>query len=202
MMICAWVGGGLIVLVLGLFIYLYTGVARGARKRDERVLREIAPVGERLFNGEAVPADEIRALAARPHLRWLLYQMLKKIDRVKDFPAEFTDRQAQAEAVLAYWMLHPNELQDPPESMELAAIERREVLGVEGDFYVFRYLMPEGHWAGREWLLGLAGPFCEKDAPYEFERAGGFSRCGDKSSEVKPAQLVDWYVGMLEKKNG
>jgi hypothetical protein len=36
-------------------------------------------------------------------------------------------------------------------------------------------------------------------APYSGP-AGGFSRCSDKHGVVKPADLVDWYLDLMEKK--
>jgi hypothetical protein len=46
-------------------------------------------------------------------------------------------------------------------------------------FYVFQYGMPEGHWAGTEWILGLADRLPTDDKPYQ-TAAGGFSRAGDE----------------------
>src|SRR5262245_63179901 len=104
------------------------------------------------------------------------------------FPA-YLSKQAQAESILAYWMLHPNELQAAPARMELLEALRRIVGGREGEFFVFRYQMPRGHWAGSAWVLGLAGPFDPEEKPYE-SVAGGFSRADDVSGKVSPTELV------------
>jgi hypothetical protein len=69
------------------------------------------------------------------------------------------------------------------------------VNGQECAFYVYRYRMPEGHWAAKAgWLLGLAGPFAKGDRPYEGP-AGAFSRCSDKQGTTSSGELVDWFIG-------
>jgi hypothetical protein len=98
-------------------------------------------------------------------------------------------------------MMHPNELQDSPEEIETIASVTRPIGSRDAEFVVLRYRMREGHWAGNEWLLGLAGPFFPDAAPYENE-AGGFSRADDKEGAVSPEELVDWYVGVLDAKFG
>jgi len=59
--------------------------------------------------------------------------------------------------------------------------------------------MEQGHWAGDDWILGLSGPFFKNDVPYS-GIASAFSRCDDKYGEVQPAELVDWFIGMVEAK--
>jgi hypothetical protein len=59
--------------------------------------------------------------------------------------------------------------------------------------------MPPGHWAGPDWLLGLAGPFSANDVPYSGV-ASAFSRASDKFGTVEPGGLVDWFVEMVTSK--
>ena len=73
--------------------------------------------------------------------------------------------------------------------------------GRQAEFLVFRYRMPEGHWAGRDWILGLAGPFFEDDTPYSGV-ASGFSMCDDTEGKVTPNDIVENYVTMFERKTG
>lgn len=195
-----WVIGILAVLIV-LFVWWRLGsVERGARQRDARLLEELDPVGEKLARGEEVSAEEVAALVGRPELRRLLYAMLKHFERLELFPAEHVAAQREAEAELAYWMMHPNELQDPPEKIELVESLARELDGEEGRFFVFRYRMPPGHWAGEEWLLGVAGPYRKHHVPYS--GLGAFSRSGDRYGKVEAEALVDWYVGMFVRRAG
>lgn len=92
--------------------------------------------------------------------------------------------------------MHPNELQDVPEQMELVEVVRRQLNGENAEFFVFRYKMAPGHWAAEDgWLLGLVGPFFDYHSPYTI--TGAFSRRGDKEGKVKPAELVDWYLATV-----
>jgi hypothetical protein len=178
----------------------WTSVARGARRRDELILRELDPVCERLANGESVAPLEVAALCRKPQLRPMLHQALLNLGRPELFPAEYLHREAEAESVLAYWLMHPNELQAPPERVELVETVNAAALGKAAQFFVFRYSMPAGHWAHSSgWILGLAGPYFEGDKVYE-NRAAGFSRAGDVVGKVDPNELVRWYADILERK--
>jgi hypothetical protein len=188
-----------VVLILAAFIvWRYTSVRRGARARENALLARLEPLARRLDTNTTVSSDEVEALAAAPELRSLLYWLLSHHERLDLFPAQYLSEQAQAEAVLVYWMMHPNELQAAPEAIEPVERLQREVSGRQGVFHVFRYRMPAGHWSGTEWQLGLAGPFFSDEKPYQGV-AGGFSRAGDLAGKVEPGELVNWYVGMLSK---
>jgi hypothetical protein len=97
-------------------------------------------------------------------------------------------------------MMHPHELQDAPEAIELVETITRPINGRESEFHVFRYKMLAGHWAVKHgWLLGLAGPMKDGIEPYS-EMPGAFSRVSDQHAKVTPSELVDWYVSTLRKK--
>lgn len=185
----------------GAFVaWRWTSVARGARRRDALVLRELDPVCERLASGESVPLADVAMLCRKPHLRPIVHQSLANLGRSELFPPEYLGREAEAESTLAYWLMHPNELQAAPERIELIETMSSPVFGKTGQFFVFRYSMPEGHWAhSGGWLLGLAGPYFDGDPVYE-NRAGAFSRAGDVFGKVDPQQLVRWYAGILTRK--
>ncbi len=195
------IAAAVVVAVAAFLWWRYTSVARGARAVEERLLGELAPLMKKLDAGEQMRPDEVAELAARPQLRGLLYEMLKYCEKLDFFPAQYRDVKSQAEAALAHWLMHPNELQDAPEQIELVEEITRSLPpdGGEGTFFVFRYKMAEGHWAAKDgWLLGLAGPFKGDVIPYTQNAA--FSRCGDKYGEVQPFELVDWYVRMVTSK--
>ena len=188
------IAGVLALLFVAFVAWRYTSVARGGRQRDERILQLLNPIGEKLANGQLPSLEEIEQAANQPFARPLLYGALKHFERLELFPTQFTTPEAQAEAELVYWMLHPNELEESPARIEFVERVTRELGGESCDFYVFRYLMAEGHWAAKDgWLLGLAGPFIENDVPYS-GAASAFCRGSDKHGEVEPAELVDWYI--------
>lgn len=190
----------LLALIVAVVVWLWTGVARGARRRDARLIALIDPIGQRLEAGEVVSAEEIAALAARPEMRHMLFTALRHMQKPELFPTSHSSSVAQGESALVYWLMHPNELQDAPEAIECVETIKRSISGQEADFHVYRYRMAAGHWAAKDgWILGLAGPMPVDGEPYA-ERPGAFSRIGDIEGKVPPAELVDWYVAMLKQK--
>jgi hypothetical protein len=189
-----------LVLFVLFIIWRWTSVGRGMRQRDEKLIRRLDPVAKRIESGQAVSPQEIEALAERPEIRFMLFTMAREMKRPELLPTKYSSSVAQGESALAYWMMHPNELQDAPEAIELVETLKRAIDGHESDFHVYRYKMPAGHWAAKDgWILGLAGPMKRSGEPYS-ELPGAFSRVGDIHGKVKPSELVDWYVGMLRQK--
>ena len=186
------------VLLIAVLAWLASSVARGARRRDRRILDLVAPVGRRLERNEPLDEGEVRALAALPQARGMLYQLLRHFGRVADFPEEFKTRRHHAESMLVYWMMHPNELRDPPAEIELVETIRRPVGEREGEYLVFRYRMPEGHWASTDWLLGVAGPFFSGDVPYADDTAGAYTLCTDTAATATPSEIVDRFAERYE----
>jgi hypothetical protein len=187
-------------LVLAFLWWRITSVARGARQRDQKIMAILEPVAEKLKAKQPLTSEEIAGLAQQPHVRPPLYELLKYFERVELFPPEYLSIQLQGEAALAYWLMHPNELQDAPDQIELVDTVVRERDDVRARFLVYRYRMPKGHWAENDgWLLGLAGPFLEPEPGYS-SAAVGFARAGDQYGKVQPAELVDWYLALMERK--
>ena len=165
------------------------------------LLKRLDPLAQHFERKDQIGAEEIRVLATSPELRPMLYAMLVHYEALDLFPAEYLSQQSQAESTLVYWMLHPNELQAAPAAIELVEAVERSISDKPAMFYVFRYRMPDGHWAGTDWIPGLAGPFVADDKPYQAD-AGGFSRSNDVAGKVAPSELVDWYMGIRAKKAG
>jgi hypothetical protein len=191
-----YIAGGVVVVIVAFLWWRVTSVQRGARQLDRKIFPLLDPIGAKLGAGEHPREGEINEVAQIPYARAYLHEMLKHFERLDLFPETFRSEEAQAEANLVYWMMHPNELQDSPEQIELIESVTRKIEGGICRFYVFRYKMPESHWAGNDWLLGLSGPFTDNEPPYSGS-AGAFSRCKDKHGELDPCELVDWFVGMV-----
>src|SRR5262245_34093975 len=109
----------LAIIVLAFVAWRHGSVARGARQRDERLLTILDPIAVRLSKKEPVTAEEIAELAKRPQLRRMLFRMLENLERLDLFPTDALNVPAQGAGALAYWMMHPNELQDAPAEIEL-----------------------------------------------------------------------------------
>ena len=166
-----------VVLAFAAFIWWrITSVGRGSRRRDRVLLVLLNPLAARFQANELVTAEDITTIAASPQYRPLLYQLLDHFHKTDLFPQSLLSQQAQGEGLLAYWLMHPNELQGAPVAIEHVATFSRQALGRTGDFFVYRYRMPEWHWAGSDWLLGLAGPFFPGEEPFRGARAGFLAR--------------------------
>lgn len=191
--------GAVLGVVVAFVLWRWTSVARGARERDQRILPLLDPIAGLIEHGQPVAYDAVEAVASRPYTRPLLYSMLRHYKRTDLFPAKYLGRESHAEGMLMYWMAHPNELQDYPEAMELVETVSHRWSGGSADFLVYKYLMPQGHWARENgWLLGVVGPYTQGD-PYS-SSASAFSRCSDKADTVKSSDLVAWYASLLERR--
>lgn len=189
---------GVVVAVVAFVWWRYTSVERGARRVRELILKELDPIGERIGAQEEVSEEEVKEYADKNYLRPFLYNALKHFERLDLFPKEYLTNEAQAESILAYWLMHPNELQTCPEIMVLLETVPQVLDNQNTNFYVFKYKMEKGHWAHKDgWLLGLAGPFFEKDIPYSGIPLA-FSLCTDKEGCITPKDLVDRFVTMVE----
>jgi hypothetical protein len=198
--VVAMAAGIVVVLVAAFIVWAVAAGRRGMRKRDGKLLARLDPVVEKIRAGDAVSPQEVEVLAARPELRFMLFALLREAQRPAFVPSRYSSSAAQGESALAYWMMHPNELQDAPETIECVETIRRTVDGQEADFHVYRYRMPAGHWAAEEgWILGVAGPMKPDAEPYA-DMPGAFSRARDVEGKVTPSELVDWYVGTLGRK--
>lgn len=196
-----YVIGTLLILFVAFIAWRLASVSRGARQRDERLLMRLDPIGQKIDAGETVTEEEVRALAESPEMRYMLFHGLRAMEKSELLPTDYSSSIQQAEAALVYWMLHPNELQDPPENIDHLKEVVHPVPGNdEAVFHVFRYHMPAEHWAGKDgWLLGVVGPMEEGLEPYE-RMPGAFSRCNDKVGDITPEELVAWYADMMTKK--
>ena len=186
----------LVAVIVAFIVRQYVSVLRGVRTRDRALAERLVPLGEKLERGESVGAAEVLELASAPELRGPLYRLLSSHGRRDLFPDRYLNRESEAVSELTYWLLHPHELQAVPESVEPVAAMHRDVGGRRGEFRVLRYRMAAGHWAGREWLLGVVGPFFEGEEAYN-SVASAFSRVNDVHGRVTPESLVDWYVEMV-----
>ena len=195
-------------IALGLLALLVAGVAwrrhsvmRGAKARDRKLIARLDPLAERLERNEAVTADEIESLADAPELRQLLYVLLDHYGSLDLFPTRHLRPEAIAESALVYWMLHPNELQAAPSRIEALGAFERNVTGRTARYFAFRYRMDSNHWAGSDWIVGVAGPVFENDPPYGGSTSG-FTRATDRFDTVNPEDLIDQYVELQARFHG
>ena len=196
-----WIVGTIVVLVFAFLAWRVTSVGRGGRQRDRRIFAELEPIASALERGHDVSQEQVLALGEKHELRGMLYFFLKQGERLDLVPDDWRTIESQAKARLAYWMMHPNELCDPAESIEVVEIQKRKLDQGVAEFVCLKYQMLEGHWATRDWQLGVAGPYFEDSLPYDGE-AGAFARVGDLEGKVEPSELIDWFIKMVTGREG
>ncbi len=145
----AIVAGVLVVLGVVFIMWRWTSVARGMKRRDEKLVVRLDPIAKRIESGESVSPQEIETIAACPEIRFMLFAMLREMKRPDLLPTNYCSSVAQGESALAHWMMHPNELQEAPEAIELVETVERTINNQGAEFHVFRYKMPAGHWAAK-----------------------------------------------------
>jgi hypothetical protein len=164
--------------LLGALIYigLIVRMVRKGTRRDRKVLALLQPVLDAV-NGDREPEpDYIARFAADPLTRGRLYDILEETGRTDLFPERYYSAPAFAEADLAYWLAHPNELGQAPAEIELMGTVSRARASKVGDYYVFRFRTRPPHWAASDgWLAGIAGPYAAGE-PLDTSVSGTFSR--------------------------
>jgi len=109
--VLAWVLAT-IVLLLVVFVIRWWALHDERRRRrvDEKIRRLLDPIEEKLSRGREVTMGEIKVLVQKPHVRPILYAMLKHFERLDLFPQEYLDTKSQAESLLERWLLRRNDL--------------------------------------------------------------------------------------------
>jgi hypothetical protein len=72
-----YVIGGIIAVVLVFIGWRWASVGRGARQRDERILKLIDPIGHKLESRESITPEEILQVARHPETRFMLIGALR-----------------------------------------------------------------------------------------------------------------------------
>ncbi len=188
-----------VVAVVAFIAWRFTSVSRGAQKRDDKILNLLDPLRQKLDKGESVSREEVSALAIRPEVRPTLSSVLASFDKRDLLDAKYNSPISQAEAGLAFWLMHPNEFGEAPAAIEHIQQVDYPVRSNHGVFHVFRYKMPDGHLAAKDgWLLGVVGPMNEEAEPYSHNH-GAYSRSSDTEGSISPQELVERWVGIVEK---
>ena len=193
--------GCVIGLVVLFVVWRLIATFRATIRRDKQISEEMAPILSTLESGKTPSEADINKLAERKHTRRALYEMLDKYGKEALFPQQYMTREAAAEADLAYWLLHPNELGSAPDIIELMTKLHRRYEGKKLEYIVFRYKMDEPHWAAKDgWMVGISGPYVEGSrlyswAPGTFSTFEKYDSKGELILRIPPSQKpVDEHV--------
>jgi hypothetical protein len=166
---------------------LYATIA-GGRRAYRGLLAQIAPITQALGAGRDPTEADLVAFASDRRTRRVLYDVLDHQSKLHLFPSQFLTWEAMAEADLAAWLNHPNELGSPPDEMEL--VTRVRAPQADTHYFAFRFRMRPPHWAAKDgWLAGVAGPYDLSKDPRPYA-SGTFSRFESFDSRT-PEQHVE-----------
>ena len=161
MKIALWIIG----VPVGLYTLLWIRAVRATLARNRRLDATIAPVVAAVAAGDPAATARVAACAKDPATRNDLYARLAEAGKTDLFPQEFRAIEKIAESDMVRWLMHPNELQTPPESIELLCQVEVTETGRHGRCFLFRFRVAAPHWAAdRGWMSGIAGPFWDGDA--------------------------------------
>lgn len=117
--------------------------------------------------GESPSPSALKAVAADPETRNILFDRLVSLGKTHLFPKSEMTQAKLAESEMVNWLIFPTELGRAPDEIELMQTIERD-LGDHGVFvyYIFRFKTHAPHWSAEDgWTAGVAGPFRRDDFP-------------------------------------
>ncbi|MCC6488561.1 MAG: hypothetical protein IT364_13780, partial [Candidatus Hydrogenedentes bacterium] len=143
-----------------------------------RLYEALAAVSEDLEAGKTPDPVLVQRFAKAAATRKVLWEVLESHKRLDLFPEEYGTQELLAEADIVLWLCHPNELQSPPDEIELMATlpSPASTPDKPANYYVFRYRANPPHWAANDgWMAAVAGPYAANGDPTPYAPAT-FSR--------------------------
>jgi hypothetical protein len=198
--IAAIIVGVLLAAIVLFVVYRFIATIRASIARDRRILEELVELVDHLERGEVPLETQIAEACQKPYRRTVVHDLLMDHGHALVFPDAYRSSTEHAMASLSTWMMHANEMGDPPEQIEMLTSVSRSRGDHDATYHVMRFRMPTGHWAAAgRWLLGVSGPYRPGEDPY-IEPSFQFVRFGDFEASTDPEELVAWWEQMLERK--
>lgn len=159
------------------------GGRKATRRRDEYVIGAMQPLYDALEQGKVPEKNSVVLLARRVELRSMVYRLLQQHEHEGLFPQELITYEAAGESDLAFYLMHPTELDQPVE----VTFESKVNIAIDGfglTYYVHSFLHPT---KGK--VAGVSGPVVNDDPPY----SPAFSTLTfyDVWEETTPQEQVD-----------
>jgi hypothetical protein len=145
---------------------------------------------QKLSLGETINEEELVALAEKPSLRLMLYDILVANERGSLFPGEFYTVEKGAESYLANWLEFPTELGRTPDEILLLTDVTFD-LPRKIHYYVFKFRSSAPRWANKlGWMLGVCGPYDDESLPFDIPKKT-FSRFNPEEL-ITPEAEAQW----------
>ncbi len=192
--------GGVILLTVVLFIFLWVRSIRTTLRRDEELDALVRPVLD-LLEQEKVPDNElILNLAMNPLIRAHCLSRLTDSGHEGIFPSKYKTTEMIAESDLTRWLYHGNELGSIPDELELVFEQQVSEDNRKGRCFLFKFRVHEPHWAASNgWMCGVAGPFWDGDE-LQFGAESTFSELSSYNGQSNEQHLD--YLATASKRFG
>lgn len=108
-----------------------------------------------LINGIEFNKDFINDLVNKDLYVSRLYGILKKIDKIEEFPKEFLIQEKFAKSHMIDWLIYPTELGQEPNTIELAGTFEED----DEIFYVYKFTSEQDSFAQNGVMVGVTGGY-------------------------------------------
>ncbi|MCC6699301.1 MAG: hypothetical protein IT365_26990 [Candidatus Hydrogenedentes bacterium] len=190
----------LVVLIIAFIVWRYVATMLASERLRRRLYEALAAVSEALEAGKTPDPMLIQRFARSAATRKVLWEILQSHERLDLYPEEYASQESLAEADIVLWLCHPNELQSPPDEIELMATvpSPSSTVDAPANYYVFRYRVNPPHWAANDgWMAGVAGPYgANQDAkPHASGTFSRFEAYDSRTPEQHVAVTHDLIMG-------
>jgi hypothetical protein len=143
-----------------------------------------------LRRGGTVEPSTLESIASHAEVRFRMWSMLERMDKLALYPQKYRNRAALAESALCIWLWRSSETPHEPDAIEL--METIEEKSVDGEvlYFLFRFRFEHDSWKDDGWLAGAVGPV-NKDGelPTEYAAYSLFEKWSSKSSKEHLKEL-------------
>ncbi len=120
-----------------------------------------------IYNNIPIADGYIEELAKEDRTCKRFYKILREINKLFRYPEEYLTQERLARADMVYWLMHPAEIGDVPDSIEFVqTFEKNNEV-----FYVFKFKSNKEVFKDKDWMIGISGGF-KKDIEPTIDNSG------------------------------
>lgn len=120
-----------------------------------------------IYNNIPIADGYIEELAKEDRTCKRFYKILREINKLFRYPEEYLTQERLARADMVYWLMHPAEIGDVPDSIEFVqTFEKNNEV-----FYVFKFKSNKEVFKDKDWMIGISGGF-KKDIEPIIDNSG------------------------------
>lgn len=120
-----------------------------------------------IYNNVPIPDSYIIELAKEGVTCRRFYKILRDINKLFRFPEEYLTQEHLAKSDMIYWLMHPAEIGDVPDEIELYNTFERD----EEIFYVYKFKSNKEEFKDKGFMIGISGGY-KKDVEPTIDNSG------------------------------